>query len=65
VHLLTQHIEKENNILFPMVDSSIPIVKQETLLDDFKSVIQRIISTDKLEELLDNLNSLEELYSKK
>jgi hemerythrin-like domain-containing protein len=65
VHLLTQHIDKENNILFPMADSSIPIVKQETLLDEFKSVNQRIISTDKLEELLDNLNTLEELYSKK
>ena len=65
VHLLTQHIDKENNILFPMADSSIPIVKQEALLDEFEFVNQRILSADKLKELHDNLNNLEEIYSKK
>ncbi|MEE9190911.1 MAG: hemerythrin domain-containing protein [Candidatus Neomarinimicrobiota bacterium] len=65
VFMLTQHIDKENTILYPMADSSIPIVKQEALLDEFESVNKGVINTEKLTELQDNLNNLEEIYAKK
>jgi hemerythrin-like domain-containing protein len=36
--LLHQHINKENNILFPMANKAIPIKQQEELADEFERI---------------------------
>lgn len=38
VTLLRQHIYKEDNILFPMADRSIPLDKQATLEEEFEKI---------------------------
>jgi hemerythrin-like domain-containing protein len=38
VTLLRQHIQKEDNILFPMADKVIPLEKQVNVLQDFEQV---------------------------
>ena len=38
IALLTQHIHKEDNILFPMADRVIPVSQQEAVLDRFAHV---------------------------
>jgi len=38
VRMLRMHIQKENNILFPMADRAIPLEKQHVLWDEFERI---------------------------
>jgi len=62
IQLLDQHIDKENNILFPMANKSIPIDKQEELSVEFEKANQNIIEADKIEELQNILIDLKKIY---
>lgn len=62
IDLLTQHIEKENNILFEMADAHLSGNKQEELLRAFERVERDIIGVAKHEELLEILNDLKRAY---
>jgi len=60
ISLLSQHIQKENNVLFPMADKLIPAQEQDQLIDDFEKVEVEIIGEgthEKLHKLLDLLKS--------
>lgn len=60
VSLLSQHIQKENNILFPMADKVIPQEEQNQLLIDFDKVETEIVGEgvhEKFHELLDQLKT--------
>lgn len=58
VSLLSQHIKKENKILFPMADKVIPLEKQGQLLKDFDKVETEIVGNgvhERFHKLLDQL----------
>jgi hemerythrin-like domain-containing protein len=38
VNLLRMHIQKENNILFPMADRAVPVEKQSAIWDGFERI---------------------------
>lgn len=60
VSLLSGHIQKENNILFPMADKVIPGEEQNRLIDDFEKVEAEIIGQgthERFHDLLDRLKS--------
>ncbi len=60
IALLSQHIQKENKILFPMADKVIPQEEQKRLLDEFDKVETEIIGDgihEKFHELLHRLRS--------
>jgi hemerythrin-like domain-containing protein len=60
VSLLSQHIQKENNVLFPMADRVIPREEQSQLIDDFERVETEIIGEgahERFHRLLDRLKS--------
>jgi hemerythrin-like domain-containing protein len=60
VTLLSEHIQKENNILFPMADKVIPREEQNRLIDDFEKVETEIIGEgthERFHDLLDRLKS--------
>jgi hemerythrin-like domain-containing protein len=65
ISLLTQHIEKEDNILYPIADTRIPKVKQDELLKEFEKIEQEKIGVGKHEELHNLLKRLEETYLQK
>lgn len=50
VNLLSEHIQKENQILYPMADSTIPLENQENLLKEFEKVEEEI-GREKIDEL--------------
>jgi len=60
--LLTQHIMKENNILFPMADANIPTNTQNSLLEDFERVEIEKIGPGKHEELHKVMDNLKKIY---
>lgn len=60
ISLLSQHIQKENMVLFPMADRVIPNDEQDRLLVDFDKVETEIIGEgthERFHELLDQLKS--------
>ncbi len=60
ISLLSQHIQKENNVLFPMADKLIPPQEQNQLIGDFEKVEIEVIGEgthERLHELLDLLKS--------
>ena len=62
ITLLTQHIEKEDNILFPMADMHLSEEKQEELLEKFEIVEQEKIGVGKHDEFHKLLNRLKTVY---
>jgi hemerythrin-like domain-containing protein len=62
IELLLEHIEKENEILYPMADSSIPEQTQEELLADFEKVEEERVGHGKHEEFHRLLDHLREIY---
>jgi hemerythrin-like domain-containing protein len=61
VNLLRMHIEKENKILFPMVDVRLSESEQKELLEQFEDHEEKVIGSGRHEEL----HALLEKFSKK
>ena len=64
INLLTQHIQKEDTILYPMADMHIPKEKQEQLLKDFDTIEVERIGAGKHEEFHKLLKQLKSIYLK-
>ncbi len=62
--LLSQHIDKEDNILYPMADERIPEADQKKLEKGFEKVETEIIGQGTHEEFHRLLHSLKEEYLK-
>ena len=62
--LLTQHIYKEDNILYPMADRHLSEAMQEELLEQFEKLEEEVIGAGRHEQLNDNLNILKKSYLK-
>jgi hemerythrin-like domain-containing protein len=62
VRLLSQHIEKENNVLFRMADMHISASKQQELEQGFDVVDQETIGTEQIENYLRVLEELKSRY---
>ena len=64
IQLLTPHIEKEDNDLFPMADTYLSEAAQKDLLELFETVEIEIIGPGKHEEFHRWLHSMAEVYTK-
>lgn len=64
ISLLRNHIDKENNILFPMGDARLSQEKQNELLKKFETFEEEVIGKGKHQELHHLLESLEKKYLK-
>lgn len=64
IQLLTLHIDKEENNLFPMADACLSQAVQEKLLEAFEVVETEIIGPGKHEEFHRWLHSMGEIYAK-
>jgi hemerythrin-like domain-containing protein len=62
VALLTRHIDKENNILFPMADMRLTPQEDQKLMEAFEKLEQDRIGPGKHEEFHHLLNRLEQQY---
>jgi hemerythrin-like domain-containing protein len=62
VNLLRYHINKENNILFPLSDSKLPESQQKELLNAFEEFEERVIGKGKHKELHRMLEDFEDKY---
>lgn len=62
ISLLTQHIEKEDKILFPLAELHIPGERKAELLEGFERFERKEIGEGRHEELLNLLRTLEERY---
>ncbi len=62
VRLLSQHIEKENNVLFRMADMHISESKQQELEQQFDVVDKEKIGTEQIEQYLQQLGELKSRY---
>ena len=60
--LLSNHIYKEDNILYPMAEMRISKEKHNDLLKEFERVDSEKIGLDKQKELIAILNNLEDTY---
>jgi len=64
IALLTQHINKENNILFPMGDRAISREKQGELVEAFETLEREKIGAGTHEKFHQLLHHLQEVYLK-
>lgn len=62
IKLLTPHIEKEDNKIFPMADTYLPQAVQDNLLEAFEAVETEIIGPGKHEEFHKWLHTMSEIY---
>lgn len=62
VELLNPHIDKENNILFPMADKSLSKEKQKELEVGFEDIEKNVIGEGRHEELHGIVHRLKETY---
>jgi hemerythrin-like domain-containing protein len=62
IQLLTLHIDKEENNLFPMADACLSKAAQKKLLEDFEVVETEIIGPGKHEEFHRWLHTMGEIY---
>ena len=62
VRLLSQHIEKENNVLFRMADMHISEPKQQELEQQFDVVDKEKIGTERIAEYHQLLDELKRRY---
>ena len=60
--LLDQHIEKENNILYPMANARLNEELQNNMLNEFEKFEQQKMGQDKHEKLQKILNDLKTIY---
>ncbi len=60
--LLSNHINKEDNILYPMAEMRLSKEKQDELLKEFERVNSEKIGLDKQKELIAILNNLKDTY---
>ncbi|MEE9166696.1 MAG: hemerythrin domain-containing protein [Candidatus Neomarinimicrobiota bacterium] len=63
IELLRQHIDKENNVLFPMADASIPLDRQTELLKDFDRVEHEVVGEGQHEKFHRLLEELQSIYA--
>jgi hemerythrin-like domain-containing protein len=64
ISLLTGHIDKEDNILFPLADAHLSEEKQRELEVEFERIDRETIGTDKIAEFHSILNRLKDIYLK-
>jgi hemerythrin-like domain-containing protein len=64
VKLLSQHIDKEDNVLYPMADKLLSAKKQEELVVAFEKVEEERMGPGKHEELHGKLDQLVNVYLK-
>jgi len=62
IGLLRAHINKENNILFPMGDQRLTEVKQKELLEKFERFEEEVIGQGRHEQLHKLLKDLQNTY---
>lgn len=62
IALLGQHIEKENNILFPMAERELSEAKQAELSDGFERIENEKIGVGRHEQFHQMLDNLKALY---
>ncbi len=62
IALLTRHIDKENNTLFPMADMRLTPQEDQQLVEAFEQLENDRIGPGKHEEFHDLLNRLEQIY---
>jgi hemerythrin-like domain-containing protein len=62
VALLSQHIQKEDNVLYPMADKHLSPEEDGKLMDAFKQIEQERIGPGKHEEFHRLLKKLEQIY---
>ena len=60
--LLNQHIDKENNVLFPMADRHLSSEKQAELWQGFEAIETQKIGAGKHEAFHRMIDSLERIY---
>jgi hemerythrin-like domain-containing protein len=64
VALLTQHIDKEDNILYMIADMHLPRAMQEEMVEEFEKLELERIGLGKHEEFHETLHRLQEVYLK-
>ena len=64
VILLSQHIYKENNVLFPLADRLLPQETQDKLVEQFEVVEREKIGAGKHEQLHKIMDELKKIYLK-
>ncbi len=64
IGLLTQHIDKEDNILYPMADMQLSEEAQHELIEEFEKLEQERIGIGGHEELHELLHRLKDKYLK-
>jgi len=64
ISLLRAHIEKENNVLFPMGDAKLSDAKQRELIESFEKFEEDVIGKGKHEELHKQLEAFNVKYLK-
>lgn len=62
IELLSQHIDKEDNVLYPMADSQLTQEVQNQLVKDFQKVEEEKIGPGKHEQFHQLLNQLKNIY---
>jgi hemerythrin-like domain-containing protein len=62
ISLMTQHIDKENNVLFPMADARLDPAEDIRLFESFEKLEKERIGPGKHEEFHGLLNHLEKEY---
>ena len=60
--LLNQHIDKENNILYPMADNRLSSEQQNNMLEEFEKFEQQKMGPGKHEKFHNTLNDLSAIY---
>jgi hemerythrin-like domain-containing protein len=64
VNLLRNHIEKEDTLLFPLIDTKLSASKQKELLNNFENLEKNVIGEGKHEELHALLKKFKKKYLK-
>jgi hemerythrin-like domain-containing protein len=62
LRLLSQHIDKENNVLYRIADARLSSEKQRELLEEFEKVEEEKVGKGKHEEFHKLLHHLKEVY---
>jgi hemerythrin-like domain-containing protein len=64
IYLLTNHIQKENQILFPMADKALPAEVQDKIFEQYEKLETEVIGVGKHEEFHKMLNDFRSIYLK-
>lgn len=63
VNLLTNHIQKEDNVLFPMADKLLSSDRQEEIFQEFERIEEEVVGHGVHEQYHELLKQLKEKYS--